>query len=109
MSTAPLAARPRLILVIEDNEDGRESMRLLLSLLGHRVEVAADGEEGVRKALESRPDVAIVDINLPRLNGYEVARRLRQALGRSITLIAHTAKGKTRRIGGSWRQPSMLG
>jgi CheY-like chemotaxis protein len=64
---------------------------LFLTWLGYRVEVAATGEEGVRLALESHPDVALVDINMPRTNGYEVARRLRQLLGRSIILIAHTA------------------
>ena len=57
------------ILVIEDNPDGRESLRLLLSLLGHKVDVAADGIEGVRKALAIRPDVALIDIGLPRLDG----------------------------------------
>jgi two-component system, sensor histidine kinase len=91
MSPRDAAVSSRRILVVEDNDDGRESLRLLLSWLGHRVEVAADGEEGVRKAMEMRPDVALVDINLPRMNGYQVARRLRQALGPSVTLIAHTA------------------
>jgi CheY-like chemotaxis protein len=91
MSNCHTVCPSRHILVIEDNDDGRESLRLLLSLLGHRVEVAADGEEGVRKALQTPPEVAIVDINMPRLNGYQVARQLRAALGQSIRLIAHTA------------------
>jgi len=77
--------------VIEDHPDGREALRLLLSLLGYRVEVAADGDEGVRKALEVRPQVVIVDVRLPKLDGYQVGRRLRAALGRSLTLIAHSA------------------
>jgi CheY-like chemotaxis protein len=81
----------RRILLIEDNPDGRESLRMLLSFLGHQVEVAADGEEGVRKALLGLPEVALVDIGLPSMNGYEVARRIRAALGRSIVLIAYTA------------------
>jgi len=88
--------RQRRILVIEDNVDGRESLRMYLSILGNQVEVAADGVEGVRKALESPPDVAIVDIGLPRLNGYQVARLLRDALGRDITLIAYTAYAEDR-------------
>jgi two-component system, sensor histidine kinase len=84
------AARWR-VLVIEDHPDGRESLRRLLELLGHRVEVAADGQEGVQKGVTTEPEVAVVDIGLPRLDGYEVARRLRSALGRRIRLIAHTA------------------
>lgn len=81
----------RHILIIEDNPDGRESLRMLLNLLGYRVDVAADGIEGVRKALAVHPDVAIVDIGLPYLNGYQVARRIRAALGSDVVLIAYTA------------------
>jgi CheY-like chemotaxis protein len=83
--------KPCSILIVEDNEDGRESLRMLLQMLGHRVEVAADGIEGVEKGLVMRPRAVIVDIGLPRLDGYQVAKRLRVALGRSVTLIAHTA------------------
>jgi CheY-like chemotaxis protein len=64
---------------------------LLLSLLGHRVELAADGVEGVRKALTLHPDVAIVDLRLPRLDGYQVAERLRASLGKSVVLLAFSA------------------
>jgi CheY-like chemotaxis protein len=81
----------RHVLLIEDNADGRESLRMLLSFLGHRVDVAADGVEGVQKALALHPDLALVDIGLPRLDGYEVARRIRAALGDSVVLIAYTA------------------
>ncbi len=82
---------PLKILIIEDNADGREALRLLLTLLGCRVETAADGAEGVRMALAGRPHVAFVDIGLPLLDGYEVARRVRAALGRRILLVACTA------------------
>ncbi len=85
------AARGRHILLIEDNPDGRESLRMLLSYLGHRVDVAADGVEGVRKALALHPDLALVDIGLPRLDGYQVARRIRAVLGGKVLLIAYTA------------------
>lgn len=78
------------ILLIEDNADSRETMRMVLEMYGHRVDTAADGADGVRKALADRPPVAIVDIGLPRLTGYEVARRLRTALGAGIFLIALT-------------------
>ena len=84
-------AAPCTVLIVEDNADGRESLRLILQLLGHRVEVASDGIQGVEKGVAMRPMAAIVDIGLPRLNGYQVAQRLRAALGDSVTLIAHTA------------------
>jgi two-component system, sensor histidine kinase len=83
--------RSRHVLIVEDNADARESLRLLLHLLGYRVEVARDGREGVQKALASHPEVGLIDIGLPGLDGYEVARRLRSTLGASIVLIAHTA------------------
>ena len=79
------------VLIAEDNPDGRESLRLLRTLLGYDVEVAGDGWEAVEKALNEHFDVAIVDIGLPKLNGYEVARRLRRSLGRDIRLVAYTA------------------
>jgi CheY-like chemotaxis protein len=79
------------ILLVEDNPDVRESLRLLLSLLGHQVDVAADGLEGVRKGLESPPEVALIDVGLPGLDGFEVGRRLRAALGGTLILVACTA------------------
>jgi CheY-like chemotaxis protein len=85
---------PLRVLVVEDNPDGREILRQLLELLGYRVEVAADGVEGVEKALGWRPDVAVVDIGLPRMDGYEVARNIRQALGCEIFLITQTGYGQ---------------
>jgi CheY-like chemotaxis protein len=87
-------ARPRggrHILIVEDNPDGREALRLLLTLLGHKVEVAGDGIEGALKAVALRPEVMLVDIGLPGLDGLEVARRARAALGRSVLLLAYTA------------------
>jgi CheY-like chemotaxis protein len=96
MAADPSAGPPaggRRVLLVEDSPDQRESMRLLLTLLGHRVDVAADGVEGVRKALESPPDVAFIDIGLPRLDGFEVGRRLRAALGAALVLVAYTAYG----------------
>jgi len=78
-------------LLVEDNPDGRESLRLLLSLLGHRVEAAATGTEGVRKALQNRPEVAVIDLSLPGMDGLQVARWLRATLGPSVVLVAHTA------------------
>jgi CheY-like chemotaxis protein len=76
------AARPesRRILLVEDNEDGRNMMELMLALEGHVVHTAATGEAAVRMAREWRPDIALVDIGLPDMDGYEVARRLRALL-----------------------------
>jgi CheY-like chemotaxis protein len=83
MPTAP----PR-VLVVEDNDDARESLCLLLSLPGYEVREAADGAEGVRLALEWRPDAVVCDIGLPGLDGWEVARRLRDSMGEGVLLIA---------------------
>jgi signal transduction histidine kinase len=88
------AAGGRSILVIEDNADAREMLRVALELDGHRVEVAEDGSAGVETALRVRPDVALVDIGLPQLDGYEVARRLRGSLGRDVLLVALTGYGQ---------------
>ncbi len=81
----------RLVLVVEDNPDVRESLRLLLTCWGFPVEVAENGMEGVRKALELRPVAAILDIRLPDMEGYEVARQIRASLGRDIWLAAYTS------------------
>ena len=85
----------RHVLVIEDNADAREMLRMALELDGHRVETAADGTSGVEAALQSTPDVVLVDIGLPGLDGYAVARRLRAALGHRVTLVALTGYGQT--------------
>jgi CheY-like chemotaxis protein/two-component sensor histidine kinase len=86
--------RGRHVLVIEDNPDGRETLRMMLEMWGHQVEVAADGQQGVDLALALRPQVALVDIGLPVLDGYQVARQVRAALGRDIFLIALTGYGQ---------------
>jgi len=86
---------PRLnILVIEDNADGREILRVMLEGDGHQVCVAEDGPRGIELALAARPAVALIDIGLPGLDGYEVGRRLRGKLGRSIRLIAVSGYGQ---------------
>jgi len=85
------APPPRAVLIVEDNPDGRESLLALLGLYGFRVEAAADGAEGVMKALSLRPFAAVVDVGLPILDGFDVARELRRAFGGDVLLIAHTA------------------
>ncbi|MCE9565176.1 MAG: response regulator [Planctomycetes bacterium] len=83
-------SQSRHILIVEDNEDGRESLAMLLELLGHRVDTAEDGPRGVEMALKVRPEVALIDIGLPGLNGYIVAEQLRAKLGNKVLLIALT-------------------
>ena len=73
----PVAPVRRCIVVVEDNDDVRESLRLLLELDGHTVSAEPDGKQGLERIFERRPDVALIDIGLPRLDGYEVARRVR--------------------------------
>ena len=82
------------ILVVEDNPDAREMLRVTLEVDGHRVEVAEDGPQGVAMARSSRPQIVLVDIGLPGLNGYEVAKQMRALLGRHVRLIAVTGYGQ---------------
>jgi len=68
---------PVRVLVVEDNTDSAEALVLLLRMLGNEVEVATDGVSGLQAAETHRPEVVLLDIGLPEMNGYEVARRLR--------------------------------
>jgi signal transduction histidine kinase len=82
------------ILLVEDNDDTRDLVATLLETQGHRVHCAADGLEGVNMALETKPDVALIDIGLPKMNGYDVARRVRDAdAGGATYLVAVTGYG----------------
>jgi PAS domain S-box-containing protein len=92
---APRPERSRSILIVEDNDDARESLRLLLESLGHRVIEAGDGERGLALALHHQPEVVLIDLGLPELDGYEVARALRSsAIGKTAALIAVTGYGQ---------------
>ncbi len=82
------------ILIVEDDDNVRKALHRILQLDGHRVQVARDGPEGVELALATAPDVAFIDIGLPRLDGYEVARRIRDALGKPVLLVALTGYGQ---------------
>ena len=84
----------RRVLVIEDHDDARRSLQRLLQLWGHTVHVAADGPAGVTLAASVRPHIALVDIGLPGLDGYEVARRIRAEAGDGVHLIALTGYGQ---------------
>jgi signal transduction histidine kinase/CheY-like chemotaxis protein len=95
---APIAAEPGAapqdVLVVEDNADSRELLVELLANVGHRVEAAVDGPSAVHAALTHPPRVALIDIGLPGLDGYTVARKVRAALGESVYLIAMTGYGQ---------------
>ena len=83
------------ILLVEDNSDARETLRLLLELDGHRVAVADTGERGIALALEQPFSVALIDIGLPDVDGYDVARRIRLApTGDRVVLVALTGYGR---------------
>ena len=81
---------PLRVLVVDDHDPIRIGLRRLLEGQGHLVEQADDGLDGVRKALAWKPDVAVVDLEMPIVDGYGVARRVRQALGAGVRLIALT-------------------
>jgi PAS domain S-box-containing protein len=84
----------RCILVVDDNRDAAASLAELLSLEGHRVVVAFDGPTALTRADENTPQLAFLDIGLPLMDGYEVARRLRERFGPKITLVAVTGYGQ---------------
>jgi PAS domain S-box-containing protein len=91
--SAPQPTRTR-ILVVDDNRDAAESLAVLLRMIGHEVHTAHDGVQAVEKAAALRPSVVLLDIGLPKLNGYEAARRIRQAHGAGVKLIALTGWGQ---------------
>jgi signal transduction histidine kinase len=85
----------RRILVVDDNVDAAETLAEMLSVHGHHVRTAHDGLEAVRIAPEFGPDVILLDLGMPNLNGYETASRIRaQAWGRDIALVAVTGWGQ---------------
>jgi CheY-like chemotaxis protein/two-component sensor histidine kinase len=86
-------APARDILIVEDNVDARETLRQLLELQGHRVRVAADGAAAIVAVQAAAPDVALIDVGLPGMDGYEVARRIRADANRHVVLIALTGYG----------------
>ena len=92
----PLDARPtRRVLVADDNRDGAESLAMLLQMEGHEVFTAFTGAEALQTAAERRPDVAILDIGMPGMSGYEVAQQMRrEAWGAGIVLVAITGWGQ---------------
>jgi CheY-like chemotaxis protein len=93
--TAEPTARPLRALVVDDNADAATALELLLQESGHLVRVAHTGPNGLAAALDFRPDVMLLDIGLPELDGFEVAKRIRQQPAlHNIVLIAMTGYGR---------------
>jgi PAS domain S-box-containing protein len=89
-----LPAIRRRVLIVEDNDDARQMLKILLEHEGHEVFEAVDGTEGVRAASRLRPDLALVDLGLPILDGYEVARFIRRQDHQPQRLVALTGYGQ---------------
>ena len=92
---SPPGRMVRSVVIVEDNRDSRRMLETLLRLDGCEVKSAGDGEEGLAAILENRPDLALVDIGLPGLSGYDLARKVRASFGTgSIRLVALTGYGR---------------
>ncbi len=91
---AETSLKRRRVLVADDNIDAGESLAMLLRLDGHEVELASNGAQAVELFDRMRPEIAILDIGMPGLNGYEVAQRIRQKVKKGVTLIAVTGWGQ---------------
>jgi CheY-like chemotaxis protein len=91
--TVPVPARR--ILVVDDNRDAAESLSEVLQFAGHQTRIAHDGLDAVRSAAAFKPHLVLLDIGLPKLNGYEVARRIREEQwGKDMMLVALTGWGQ---------------
>ena len=87
--------QPRRILVVDDNLDAATSMAMMLELLGNEVRTAHDGVQAIEQVEHYRPDVVLMDVGMPRLDGYEATRRIRaQPWGRDVIIIALTGWGQ---------------
>jgi len=90
----PMQVR-RNILIADDNQDALESLALMLRMEGHEVVCASDGEEALALACQKRPEIVVLDVGMPKLDGCEVARRIRaEAWGRGAILVALTGWGQ---------------
>jgi CheY-like chemotaxis protein len=88
------ALAPRRIVLVEDNADNRNSLASVLRMMGHKVSTAADGQRGVSEILASSPDIALIDLGLPGLDGLQVAREVRARMnGKRVLLMALTGYG----------------
>jgi CheY-like chemotaxis protein len=86
----------RRILIVDDNENARSGLAHILGGLGHHVSIAANGVEALRLAPACLPEVVILDLGMPEMNGLEAGRRLREEFGPGLLLIALTGWGQER-------------
>ena len=95
MNTQSQATAPGpKVLVVDDNEDAADSLATLLGVMGYSVRTAYDGPEGIEAADEFEPAVALLDIGLPRLSGYDIAKHVRGTRGEKVLLVAITGWGQ---------------
>jgi CheY-like chemotaxis protein len=95
----PGASATRRILVADDNRDSADTFASLFRMAGNEVATAYDGVEALTVAEQFRPDVALLDIGMPKVDGYEVCKRIRaEKWGRSMVLIAHTGWSEIDRV-----------
>ena len=96
---------PRRVVIVDDNEDAALSLAMVCGAWGHEVHTACGGREAIALCGEFSPEIAILDISMPGMNGYELARELRRRFGDEVVLIALTAlsqledKGRAREAG----------
>ena len=89
-------APPRRVLIVDDNEDAANSLAMILELGGHETESVYTAVDALQRAAAFRPDVVLLDIGLPGMDGYEVAQKLRELPGlRDIRLVAVTGYGRS--------------
>jgi len=89
-------APPRRVLIVDDNEDAANSLALILELGGHKTASVYSAADALARAVAFRPDVVLLDIGLPGMDGYEVAQKLRELPGlRDIRLVAVTGYGRS--------------
>ena len=91
---SPAEREARRILVVDDNADAADSLGMLLEVRGDEVRIAYDGEEALDAEADFRPEVVLLDIGMPKISGYDVARRIRAARGNAILIVAITGWGQ---------------
>jgi CheY-like chemotaxis protein len=89
--TPSSAARCRQVLIVEDNVDQAQTLLMFLSMKGHRLEIAATGPAAIELARRVRPDVVLLDLGLPGIDGFEVARQIKREYGDAVRIIAVSA------------------
>ena len=90
----PTSRVPRRILVVDDNADAADSLGMLFEVRGDEVRIAYDGLEALAAEVAFKPAVVLLDIGMPKLSGYDVARRIRDARGACVLIVAITGWGQ---------------